>query len=172
LTMPRALLLSGGGGVGKTTIGQAIGRLLTSRRHPTGVLDLDPIAQFGPPQPAPASGLRFHDRLRVRNLAAVWTTYREAGAQFMVVSGHVESPELRAAYTESLAECDVQMVRLLTPTDLIARRTQSTRGPEWDLEAALAQAATHQPLQDFTVTNDRAPEEVAAEVLAAVGWIS
>ncbi|MEU4604207.1 adenylyl-sulfate kinase [Kribbella sp. NPDC023972] len=166
--MPQALLLTGGDGVGKTTIAQAIGRLLTSGRHPTGLLDLDAISQFGPAQPA--SGLRFHDRLRVRNLAAVWTTYREAGAQFMVVSGHVESPELRAAYTESLAECDVQLVRLFTPADVIAERTRTTRGPEWDLATALAQAATHQPIQDFTVTNDRTPEEVAADILVTAGW--
>jgi predicted kinase len=172
LTMPQALLLSGSGGVGKTTIAQAIGRLLTSHRQPTGVLDLDTIAQFGPPQPAPAAGLRFHDRLRVRNLAAVWTTYREAGAQFMVVSGHVESPELRAAYTESLADCDVQMIRLMTPPDLIAERTRTTRGPEWDLQAALDEAATHQPIQDHTVTNDRTPAEAAAEILGKLGWPS
>jgi chloramphenicol 3-O-phosphotransferase len=170
LTVPQALLLSGSGGVGKTTIAQAIGRLLTSRRHRTGVLDLDTIAQFGPPQPAPATGLRFHDRLRVRNLAAVWTTYREAGARFMVVSGHVESPELRAAYTSALTDCDVQMVRLLTPADLIAERTRTTRGPDWDLEAALAEAANHQPIHDFAVTNDRVPPEVAGEILRTAGW--
>lgn len=70
-------MLSGGGGAGKTTIAQTIGALLTTRRHPTAVLDL---------------------------------------------------------------------------------------------EAALAQAATHEPIQDFTVVNDRAPAEVAAEVLVTVGW--
>ncbi|MFI6678325.1 hypothetical protein [Kribbella sp. NPDC050470] len=175
--MPRALLLTGGGGVGKTTIAQTIGALLTARRHRTAVLDLDAVAQFGPAgQPVPAiagrplPGLRFHDQLRVHNLAAVWTTYRDAGAQFMVVSGHVETPELRAAYASALHDCDVQLVRLDTPVELIADRTRTTRGPEWDLEAALAQAATHQPIQDFTVANDRAPAEVAAEVLGTVGW--
>ncbi|TCO48274.1 hypothetical protein EV646_10491 [Kribbella antiqua] len=168
MTVPQALLLSGGGGVGKTTIAQAIGRLLTSRRQLTGVLDLDAVAQFGPPQPA--DGFRFHDRLKIRNLAAVWTTYREAGAQFMVVSGHVESPELRAAYTSALTDCDVQMVRLLTPADLIAERTRTTRGPDWSLEAALAEAANHQPIQDFTVTNDRVPAEVAGDIVRTAGW--
>jgi chloramphenicol 3-O-phosphotransferase len=169
--MRKAILLSGGGGVGKTTIAQSIGRLLTSRRHLTGVLDLDAIAQFGPPQPAAVSGLRFHDQLRVRNLAAVWITYRDAGAQFMVVSGHVETPELRAAYAESLADCDVQMARLHTPADLIAERTRTTRGPEWSLEAALAEAADHQPIHDFAVSNDRPPEAVATEILKTAGWI-
>jgi chloramphenicol 3-O-phosphotransferase len=169
--MPRALLLSGGGGVGKTTIAQSIGGLLTSRSHPTCVVDLDAIAQFGPPQPAPVSGLRFHDQLRVRNLAAVWLTYRDAGAQFMVVSGHVETAELRAAYTESLADCDVQMVRLHTPAALIAERTRTTRGPGWSLEAALAEGATHQPIHDFAVSNDRPRAEVATEILESAGWI-
>ncbi|WP_433161423.1 hypothetical protein [Kribbella sp. CA-247076] len=176
--MPRALLLTGGGGVGKTTIAQSIGALLTARRDRTAVLDLDAVAQFGPaglPVPAlarrPLPGLRFHDQLRVHNLAAVWTTYRDAGARFMVVSGHVETPELRAAYASVLHDCDVQLVRLDTPVELIAERTRTTRGPEWDLEAALAQAATHQPIQDFTLANDRAPAEVAAEVVAAAGWV-
>ncbi|TDD15173.1 hypothetical protein E1218_31915 [Kribbella turkmenica] len=121
--MPRALLLSGGGGAGKTTIAQAVGRLLTADHHPTAVLDLDAVAQFGPAGPAgpalswrPVVGhLRFHDQLKVHNLAAVWTTYRQAGARFMVVSGQVETTELRAAYTSALAECDVQMVRLGHP---------------------------------------------------------
>ena len=180
MTMPQALLLSGGIGVGKTTLGQAIGRLLTSRRHPTAVLDLDAVAQFGPAgQPGPAvagrahlAGLRFHDQLRVHNLAAVWTTYRDAGARFMVVSGPVDTADHRAAYTSALVGCDVQVVRVVTPPDLIAERTRTTRGPEWDLQAALDQAATHEPIQDHTVTNDRAPEEVAAEILAHVAWIS
>ncbi|HET6737470.1 MAG TPA: P-loop NTPase, partial [Kribbella sp.] len=143
----QALLLSGGGGVGKTTVAQAIARLLTADRHPTAVLDLDAVGQFGPPPPAPDSGLRFHDRLKARNLAAVWPTYRDAGARFLIVSGHVETSELKAAYMEALADCDVRMVRMLTPPDLVAARTRATRGPDWDLQAALVEAAAHQPIE-------------------------
>ncbi|TWD73375.1 AAA domain-containing protein [Kribbella amoyensis] len=166
---PRAVLLTGGDGVGKTTVGQAIARLLTSDHHITAVVDLDAIAQFGPPRPS-SGGLRFHDRLRVRNLTAVWPTYREAGAEYLVVSGHVETPELHAAYVAALAGCDVQLVRLQIPEELIAERTKGTRGPHWDLQTALAQAKTHQPIQDFTVTNEGSPEETAAEILSRLGW--
>ncbi|MFI6832749.1 hypothetical protein ACIBG5_36940 [Kribbella sp. NPDC050241] len=186
----QALLLSGGGGVGKTTVAQAIARLLTADRHPTAVVDLDAVGQFGPPPPAPAaaldaalhaasdavsdavsdSGLRFHDRLKARNLAAVWPTYRDAGARFLIVSGHVETTELKAAYTEALADCDVRIVRVLTPPDLVAARTRLTRGPDWDLQAALAEAAAHQPIEDFTVTNDGSPAETAAQILGKAGW--
>jgi hypothetical protein len=62
------------------------------------------------------------------------------------------------------------MVRLLTPATLIAERTRTTRGPDWDLGAALAEGATHQPIQDFTVRNDRPPEQVAAEIVTTAGW--
>ena len=164
-----ALLITGGTGAGKTTVAQAIARRLTSNRHLTALVDLDAISQFGPPQPA-SGGLRFHDRLRVQNLAAVWSTYRAAGARFMIVSGHVTTPELRAAYTSALPECDVQVVRLHTPADLIAERTRTTRGPDWNLEAALAEAETHQPIQDFAVTNERTPGETADEILTRLGW--
>jgi len=166
-----ALLLTGGTGAGKTTVAQAIGRILTTDHHTTAVLDLDAIAQFGPGRPV-SNGLRFHDQLRVRNLEAVWSTYRAAGARFMVVSGHVTTPELRAAYTSALPECDVQVVRLHTPPDLIAERTRTTRGPDWDLQAALAEAETHQPIQDFAVTNERTPGETADEILTRLGWLA
>lgn len=111
---PHALLITGGTGAGKTTVAQAIGGRLTMNQHTTAVLDLDAIAQFGPKRPV-SNGLRFHDQLRVRNLAAVWSTYRAAGARFMIVSGHVTTPELRVSYTSALPECDVQVVRLHTP---------------------------------------------------------
>jgi predicted kinase len=174
---PQALVLSGGAGVGKTTVAQAIGRLLTADQHVTAVLDLDDVAQFGPQRSGPAlpdraapPGLRFHDQLRVHNLAAVWATYRRAGARYMVVSGPVDTSDHRAAYTSALAGCEVQVVRLDTPPELIAERTRSTRGPDWDLQTALDEAATHEPVQDYTVPNDGAPEVTAAEILAKVGW--
>jgi adenylylsulfate kinase-like enzyme len=167
---PRAVLLTGPGGVGKTTIAQAIGGLLTSSGHVTAVLDLDAVAQFGPPRPPPARGLRFHDQLRVRNLTAVWDTYRAAGARFMVVSGPVTTAEHRAAYTEALADCAVQVVLLLTPAKLIAERTRTARGSAWNLQAALDDAVTHEAIHDFTVNNSGPVEQTATEILARLRW--
>ncbi|WUJ72194.1 hypothetical protein OG809_02790 [Kribbella soli] len=169
--MPSALLLTGGSGVGKTTTAQAIGGVLTGAGHTTGVLDLDAVAQFGGPRrPAPASGLRFSDHLRIDNLAAVWRTYRAAGADFLIASGPVFSAELRAAYTAALPDCAVQVVRIVTAPELLEARTRTTRGPEWDLATALAFAETHQPIEDFTVHNDGAVADTAAEILTLAGW--
>lgn len=167
---PRALLLTGGSGVGKTTVGQAIGGVLTGAGHVTGLLDLDAVAQFGPKQPAPSSGFRFSDHLRIDNLAAVWRTYRAAGAQYLVVSGPIVSAGLRAAYTAALADCAVQVVRLVAAPELIDARTRTTRGPEWNLTAALTEAETHEPVEDFTIHNDGPAAATAAKILTAIGW--
>jgi hypothetical protein len=167
---PRALLLTGGSGVGKTTVGQAIGGVLTGAGHTTGLLDLDAVAQFGPKQPASSSGFRFSDHLRIDNLAAVWRTYRAAGAQYLVVSGPIVSAGLRSAYTAALADCAVQVVRLVAAPELIDARTRTTRGPGWDLAAALAAGEAHEPVEDFVVRNDGVVADTAAEVLAAAGW--
>jgi len=43
--MPQALLLTGSGGVGKTTTAQAIAAQLTTAGHRTGVVDLDAISR-------------------------------------------------------------------------------------------------------------------------------
>lgn len=109
---PRALLLIGGGGASKTSVGQAIGALMTGRSHPTAVVDLDALAQFGGGAPA-------HEELRRRNLTAVWTNYRSVGARYVVVSGMVETAEQRTAYGECLVGCNVQVVRLATPLTLV-----------------------------------------------------
>lgn len=166
----RGLLINGGGGAGKTATGQAIGRVLTERLLPTAVIDLDALAQYGP---APADQRGFHDRLKVRNLAAVWATYRAAGARFVVVSGVIETSELRRAYAACLTGCDVQMVRLVTPPDLVEGRTRGTsRGPTWDLDKALAEYDGLAHFEDFAVRNDRPLPKVAAEILEIAGWIA
>ena len=165
----RGLLLAGGGGAGKTTMGQAIGRILTSQLLPTAVIDLDALAQYGPP---PANQRGFHDRLRIQNLAAVWATYRAAGARYVVVSGCVDSVELRRGFSESLVGCDVQMVKLLTAPALVESRAQGTaRGAEWDLPKALAEYDDAPGIEDFAVVNDRPVPEVATEILLTAGWI-
>ena len=142
----RGLLINGGGGAGKTAVGQAIGGILTGRLLPTAVVDLDALAQYGP---APANQTGFHDRLKIRNLKAVWATYRAAGARFVVVSGVIETRELRDGYSACLTGCDVQMVRL---------------------ERARVQYDGHAQVEDFTVVNDRPLPKVATEILEIAGW--
>lgn len=171
--MTEALLLSGVTGVGKTTVSQAIGALLSAAGHPTAVIDTDALAQFGP---RPAGGHRdFYDRLKCVNLAAVWPNFHAAGAEYAVVAGGIETAELRRSYTIALSGCEVRLVRLTAPLETVCRRLQARDGgAKLDrhvatLPAQSAQLATA-AIEDFTVLNDRPPPEVAREILALAGW--
>ena len=166
--LPRALLLTGVTGVGKSTVAGAIGRLLTAAGLVTAVVDTDALAQFGP---SPGrSG--FHDDLKCANLAAVWANFRAAGAHFIVVSAGVDSAPLRDRYAGSLADCELQVVRLVAPADTIRKRL-AARDPDAmpnphlstliDQEAALS-------VEDFTAVNDRPAPDVAGEIIARAGW--
>lgn len=170
----RAVLINGVAGVGKSTVADAIGGLLTAARHPTAVVDLDALSQFGPPPPG---GSGFYDELRYANLAAVWSTYRGAGAQFLVVSGGIDSRTTRQRYAETLADCELRMLRLVAPLDVIRDRLRGReRGATLDRhlrrladDHAFLEAAD---IEDFTVRADGPPDRVALEVVTRLGWAS
>ncbi|MEV4343602.1 AAA family ATPase [Actinoplanes sp. NPDC049596] len=171
--MRRALILIGVSGVGKSTVAQAIGELLTDAGHTTGVIDTDALAQFGPP-PSPANP-DFYDALKCANLAAVWVHFRDRGAQFVVVSANIDRAGLRNRYVDSLDGCEVQVVRLTADLDTIRRRLQARDGEvparrhlNWlaDREAALNSLA----LEDFTVANNDQATTVARLILTQARW--
>ena len=171
--MYRALLLTGTAGVGKSTVADALGQVLTARGCVTAVVDTDMLAQFGPP-PEPNPGpVRFHDQLKCANLAAVWANFKAAGAQFVVVSAGIDSLTLRESYVRSLAGCEVRLVRLTADDDIVRiRLRRRDTGPrlEQHLRALPGDRRTPTAMEDFTVTNDRAAADVAQEVLVRAGW--
>ncbi|MEV6281848.1 hypothetical protein [Kribbella sp. NPDC051770] len=163
----RALLLTGGEGAGKTSLGQAIGGLLTVRSLPVAVVDLDALAQFG-------GGAPVHAELRRRNLASMWANFLDLGARYVVVSGVVETAAEVTAYGEALVGCDLQVVRVVTPPALVERRTAGmVRGYGWDPANAPAsyERVRQAALGDFAVSNDRSLDEAAREIVAQAGWL-
>lgn len=154
--MPQALLITGDCAAGKTSIGQAIGTILTTSHRPTAVIDLDWLSQYGP---RPTEGSPFYARLRAKNLAALWTTYHDAGAQYVVVTGVIESDELRKTYAACLTGCTVQTVHLLAPRTIRESRRRSL-GPDTPINVTA----------DITVTNTGALADAAHEVLHHTGW--
>ncbi|MFF5229784.1 GNAT family N-acetyltransferase [Dactylosporangium sp. NPDC000521] len=171
----RALLLTGVAGVGKSTVADAVGRVLTGAGHVTAVVDTDLLAQFGPPPGVSPAGAGFYDELKCVNLASVWANFRAAGARFVVAAAVIDSVAQRERYSQSLAGCDVRVVRLTADVDTVRDRLRRRdTGPE--LERHLRALDRHESspaegaIEDCTVTNDRTPAEVAAEVLVRVGW--
>ncbi|MBM2618782.1 hypothetical protein JIG36_24800 [Actinoplanes sp. LDG1-06] len=142
----------------------AAGSILTTAGFATAVVDTDALAQFGPP-PAP------YDEIKCANLAALWATFQAAGARFIVVAAVVDSLARRERYAESLAGCEVVLVRL-TAADEVVRDRLRRRDTGARLERHLSALDSRRRLspEDFAVANDRAPEEVAVEILTGAGW--
>ncbi|WP_238019932.1 GNAT family N-acetyltransferase [Dactylosporangium sp. AC04546] len=169
----QALLLTGAAGVGKSTVADAVGRQLAGAGHVTAVVDTDMLAQFGPPPNVGPAGGRLYDELKCVNLASVWTNFRAAGARFLVAAAVIDSVAQRERYVRSLSGCDVRVVRLIADVDTVRiRLRQRDTGPK--LEQHLRTLDEHSPtassVEDFTVTNDRTPAEVAAGILVRAGW--
>lgn len=183
--MCRALLVGGVGGVGKSTMIHAIGRVLSGSGRVVAAMDTDHLAQFGPPPRDESSigvGTAFYDNLKCLNLAAVWANFASLGARFAVVAGGIDSLDLRDRYAEALAGCTVQVVRLTAPIETVRARLRHRAGEasnQWHRSvqqhlAGLAEQAASLDaarVEDFTVLNDRSSEEVAREILDRAGWL-
>jgi hypothetical protein len=83
----RVALITGPAGVGKSTIGFRLYQRCLQAGLTAGYVDL---GQIGLVRPADA-GDPGHQRLRARNLAAIWRNYRAAGATHLVATGAIGS---------------------------------------------------------------------------------
>ena len=88
------LVLCGATGVGKSTAGFEVYRRTLRAGSAAAYIDL---GQIGFCRPVPAGEGGGHP-VKARNLAAMWHTYRAAGAQCLIASGPVESEAAAKAY--------------------------------------------------------------------------
>lgn len=174
---PRVLIVSGTLGAGKTTVGGAIHELLAHRGARSAFLDADSLMQSYPPSPSDPTG----EALLVTSLAKLAPVHRSRGVGNLVIAWAAANPEVLAALPAALAPpgtlADLTVVRLVAPLDVrrarLASRPAALRWREWadhytvELEDTLAALDGDDAVVD---TEDRAPDVVAAEVLAAAGW--
>ncbi|MEU5638285.1 hypothetical protein [Streptomyces milbemycinicus] len=179
------LWLCGATGVGKSTVGFTLFQRALAAGHTAAYLDLD---QIGCCAPAPADDPGNH-RLKARNLAAVWQTYRAAGARCLVVVGQAEDERAIRTYADAPAPATVTVCRLHAGREELVRRILSRgQGGSWaqpgdplkgrptarllqvaDAAAADAEALERAALGDLCIATDgHTVEEVADAVAAAV----
>jgi adenylylsulfate kinase-like enzyme len=122
------LWLCGATGVGKSTVGfQVYGRVVGAGLT-AAYVDLD---QIGFCRPVPAGDPGSH-RMKARNLAAVWRTYRAAGAQRLVVTGSAPEKAVVATYAAALPSAAITLARLQAGRDQLTRRIMLRgRGGSW-----------------------------------------
>ena len=166
------LIVSGPVGVGKTSVALEIADLLQGEGPPLAVVDFDGLTWCFP-RPA---GDRFHQQLGLRNLAALWASYREAGAERLVIARVVGSREALDGYRAAVPGASIVVVRLHASPDTLLRRVERREiglAREQNLRRTLELAAELEQAraEDHVVETDgRSVTEVARTVLEVAGW--
>lgn len=169
---PRALLITGAVGVGKTTVASDVGRELAERGIPGAVIDLDELRRCWP---APADD-RFQHRLELQNVRAVCAAYREAGARVLVAAGVIEERSARPRYEEAMG-APLTVVRLTAAREVVRERLRrrhefDPQGLAWHLDRfdELTAILDTAQVADVEISVDETSHATARAVLDAV-WI-
>jgi adenylylsulfate kinase-like enzyme len=181
------LLVCGPAGVGKSTVGFQFYLECLRAGLTAGYVDLDQIGFLRPADP----GDTGRHRVKARNLAAMWRTYRGAGATHLVASGPIEDTTALQAYAGALPAATITVCRLRAGKDELTKRILARgAGGSWPqpgdplrgqpAEALLdaAARATEQAaaldsakLGSVVIDTDRcSPAEAAALIGRAAGW--
>jgi hypothetical protein len=166
------LLITGPVGAGKSTVANEAGRLLRELGVPHALVDL---ARIGQCWPVPA-GDPWNERLIHQNLACIWSNFRQAGIDRLIVSRVLEARSLLRHLAEAVPGARITVVRLRVRSEVLEARIRAREAggdPEWFLGAAayLAGALERARVEDHVVDNDdRLPGDAAVEVLRLAGW--
>ncbi|QPP08432.1 AAA family ATPase [Streptomyces bathyalis] len=185
----RILWLCGATGVGKSTVGFEVYQKALRAGHAAAYVD---VGQLGFCGPVMADDPGNH-RVKARNLAALWQTFRAAGARRLIVVGPVEDEDTIRTYAGELPAATLTLCRLRASRDRLAERIlQRGQGGSWaqpgdplkgrstahllrvaDRAAAEADVLERAAIGDLSVDTDRRTvEEVADAVVARTGWTS
>ena len=185
------LWICGPSGVGKSSVGWEAFTQVRAAGVAAAYLDTDQIG-FCRPEPP---GDPDHYVLRSRNVAALWPNFLDAGAQAMIVSGILETPDGVRMFTAAAPGASVTVVRLrATPATLWERISRRGRGggPRipgdqelngatverlttlWEESVAATAMLERNRIGDVCIDTDgRSIREVARAILAqAPGWSS
>ncbi|MFE9747382.1 hypothetical protein ACFYOT_20960 [Saccharothrix saharensis] len=168
------LLLGGGAGVGKSSVGWEVSHVLRARGTAHCLVEGDYLDQI---HPAPADD-PHRTRITERNLAAVWANYAALGQHRLVYTNTVsvlEAPMIRRA----VGPGDVRATLVLltaseaTTRERLARREIGSQlAPHIERSLAMARRldADAPPGTVRIATDGRSVEDIAHEVVRVTGW--
>jgi adenylylsulfate kinase len=171
--VPRALVINGTVGVGKTTVAAAVGQLLTQSRMPNAVIDVDDLRRAWPSPPDD----RFNMALAMRNLACVAANHVDAGSVHLVLASVIETPADRSVHERALdmpvVVCRLRARLSVVRDRLLHRHRDDNDALEWHLDRApeLEAILDSSAVNDYSVdVSSGTAAEAAADVLRRAGW--
>ena len=162
------LIITGSVGVGKTTVATEISELLEQAEIAHAFVDLDALRWCYPRRP----GDRFSTNLAMKNLAAIWTNFREYGAASLVVADVIETRSELDRYCATIPGADIFVVRLTASLNTLAERLKQRElgaGLAWHLQRApeLSAIMDRNRVEDLLVATDgKTVTQIAEEILA------
>src|SRR5690242_16444029 len=102
------LVLTGPVGVGKTAVAAEISNRLRDMQVPHALVDMDWLRECHPSPPHDP----FHTVLGLRNLAAVWTNYRTAGAARLIIVDIIETRSALNDYRAAIPNARITIIML------------------------------------------------------------
>jgi adenylylsulfate kinase len=169
---PRALLLNGTVGVGKSSVAESMTALLSTRGIPNASLDMDELRRKWP---APADD-PFNSALAVQNLSCLSINFIRAGVERLVLAGVVETPSELERYASAVG-VPLMTCRLTATADVVRERLRARHVDNDELLWHLARAAEldqildDASLEDFCIdVSAITVSQAAAEVAGLVGW--
>ncbi len=166
------LRITGPPGVGKTTVASEVSELLDEAGVAHAFVDIDSL-RWCYPRPA-------HDRFRVqfamKNLAAVWANFQEAGAACLVLADVVESRDELERYRAAVPGAVITVVRLQASAPALAERlgrreVGSALERHLRRAAELADLMQRRQVEDALIdTEGKSISDVARETLLRANW--
>ena len=167
------LVITGSVGVGKSSVAEAISKVLSNKKISNVVIDLDYIRDAYPkPKNDP-----FHMKLGYKNLSAVWKNYKTVGVTHFIVPNVVENRTDLKKFKSAVPNANIQVVRLKADIKTVHNRLKNRDKGEslkWHLNRAivLTKQLENAKVENFVIdTNNKPILKVAQEIILKLGWL-
>jgi adenylylsulfate kinase-like enzyme len=168
------LWLCGATGVGKSTVGWEVFQSVVRQGRTAAYVDLDQLGFYRPGPDAFGGDDGDHDadhadehRVKAGNLAALWQTYRRAGADCLVVVGPAPSAAAVRTYLGALPAASVTVCRLHADRERLKDQIMQRRyGGSWAMPGDPLKGL---PEERLLAVADAAIADAEALAIASIG---
>jgi thymidylate kinase len=167
-------LITGPGGVGKTTVAFEMSRQLEATGLGHALVDMDDLDRIFPAPPDDP----HKTHLTRRNLAAVWANLYDAGAKRLILTMVAAYPDHELPHIrEAVPNASITVVRLHATEEVLLERLRLREvgsGLEYQARRTVEQAhlMVHRSTESLLTvdTSERSVADVAREILRRTGW--